>query len=334
MGGSGGDYSADVNYVRKSSTSSGYSSTSKDEIMKKSGPDKSVLAINFPGIEIYKDQDIVIVIIDGTGSMGEDAFIIRDKIVLLEGQLRIQGYLRNPLVMVCIVGDANSDSYPIQITKPERGDALIAEIEKTYPEGKGGGQGMESYELMAYYFVNHMKLDDTAIRPYLFFLGDEGIYPEVDASHIREFIGDNLKGDLDSGEVFKKLCRKFNVFRLHREYNGGSYSSGDDDRIFKQWQKMIGSERVQRLDVPKAVVDIILGVIAIGSKSRTRSQYLNDLRGKGKDPNRVQDETRISEVDRVLIGIENAIVPISDVPKLPSAGDSTKKRSSGSKRLN
>lgn len=332
MGGSGGDYSADVNYVRKSSTKGGYSSTSRDELMKKSGPDKSILPTNFPGIEIYKDQDIVIVIIDGTGSMGEDAFIIRDKIVLLEGQLRIQGYLRNPLVMVCIVGDANSDTYPIQITKPERGDALIAEIEKTYPERGGGGQGMESYELMAYYFVEHMKLDDTMARPYLIFLGDEGIYPEVYASHVREFIGDGIKDDLDSGEVFKKLCQKFNVFRLHRKYDG--YSSGDDDRIFNQWQKMIGNERVQRLDVPKAVVDIILGIIAIGSKSRTRSQYLNDLRGKGKDPNRVQDESRISEVDKVLIGIEHAVVPIADVPKLPGAGTDTKKRSSGSKRLN
>ncbi len=331
MGGSGGDYSSDVNYVRKSSTKGGYSSISRDELMKKSGPDQSVLPLNFPGIEIYKDQDIVIVIIDGTGSMGEDAFIIRDKIVLLEGQLRIQGYLRNPLVMVCIVGDANSDTYPIQITKPERGDALIAEIEKTYPEGKGGGQGMESYELMAYYFVEHMKLDDTMARPYLFFLGDEGIYPEVDANHIREFIGDRIKDDLDSGEVFKNLCKKFNVFRLHRKYDGGS---GEDANIFKQWQKMIGNERVQRLDVPKAVVDIILGIIAIGSKSRTRSQYLNDLRGKGKDPNRVQDESRISEVDKVLIGIEHALVPIADVPKLPGVGTDTKKRSSSSKRLN
>lgn len=329
MGGSGGDYSNDVNYVRTSSTKSDFSDTSRKEIMSKSGPDKSVLPVNFPGIEIYKEQDIVVVVIDGTGSMGNDAFIIRDKIVLLEGQLRIQGYLRNPLVVICVIGDANSDKYPIQVSKPERGDALIAEIDKLFIEGGGGGQGMESYELMAYYLMEHFKLDDPEVRPYLIFLGDEGIYPEVESKHIRKFIGDDIEDDLDSGEVFKKLCQKFNVFRLHRQYERPSL----DEKIFNQWKEMIGNERVQRLKVPKAVVDIILGIVAVGSKARTRSQYLDDLRGKGKDPNRVQTEDRIDEVDRVLIGTEKALVPVASTPKLPTADSGTKKRSSGSRKL-
>ncbi len=330
MGGGGGNYSPDVNYVRQASSTTGFSDKSKDEIMSKSGPNPSVLPTHFPGVEIYPDQDIVIVVIDGTGSMGQDAFIIRDKIVLLEGQLRIQGYLKNPLIMIGIVGDANSDIWPIQISKPERGDALIEEIEKTFPEGGGGGQGMESYELMAYYLLNHVKLDDVNARPYLFFLGDEGIYPELDARHVSEHIGDTIESDLKSETIFKKLCRKFNVFRLHRQYNS---STSEDEMIFRQWKDMIGAERVQRLKVPKAVVDIILGIVAIGSRSRTRAQYLDDLRGKGKDPDRIQDQARIDEVDRVLIGTEKALVPIADAPKLPGVGDDTKKRKTGSKKL-
>lgn len=327
MGGSGGDYSADVNYVRQSSSTSDFSDTSKIEIIKKHEPNKSVLPINFDGIEIYKGQDIVIVWIDGTGSMGDDTFIIRDKIVLLEGQLRIQGYLKNPLIMVCMVGDAYSDRYPIQISKPERGDALIEEIEKTYPEGNGGGQGMESYELMAYYMVNHVKLDDEKSKPYLFILGDEGIYPEVNPLHIAKHIhrpsSMSINANIDSGDIFKQLCKKFNVFRLHREYS----DSKEDEKIVKQWKSMIGAERVQRLTKPKEVVDDILGIIAIGTKSRTIDGYLDDMRARGQTPDRVKD------VHKVLLGVEKSIVPIKDIPKLPSLNDATKRRSSNSIRM-
>ena len=324
MGGGGGDYGDDVNYVRQSSSTADFSDISKDEIIKKHEPDPGVLPINFPGVELYKGQDLVIVWIDGTGSMGDDTFIIRDKIVLLEGQLRIKGYLKNPLIMICMVGDAYSDKWPIQVTKPERGDALIAEIEKTLPEGGGGGQGMESYELMAYYMVKRVKLDDENARPYLFILGDEGIYPEVDQRHIERHIGDRVEAGIKSETIFRQLCQKFNVFRLHREYYA---SHGEDEQIVKQWKGMIGNERVQRLTKPKEIVDDILGIVAVGTKARTINGYLDDMRDRGQTPERIQD------VRKVLIGIENALVPIKDVSKLPGVGDTTKKRSTDSTRF-
>jgi len=327
MGGSGGDYSPDVNYVRKSSTSSGFSNTSKDEFTSKSGPDKSVLPVNFHGLEIYKDQDIVFVLIDGTGSMGDDAFIIRDKIVLLEGQLRIQGYLKDPLVVVGIVGDANSDRYPIQISKPERGDALIAEIGKLYVEHGGGGQSMESYELMAYYLLKHVKLDNPKSKPFLFWLGDEGVYPEISVEHIKDHINETVEKDIDTKETFTKLCKKYNVFRLHREYNDKS----ENKVIMKQWKDLIGSEKVQQLIKPKEVIDVILGVVATVTKSRSIDQYLDDMRQRGQTPERIED------VEKMLIGFEKGLVPIANtsqnISKLPIADIDTKKRNSGSKKL-
>lgn len=329
MGGSGGDYSPDVNVVRKSSTTRGFSDTSREEFTSKSGPYKSVLPINFPGLEIYKDQDIVFVLIDGTGSMGDDVFIIRDKIVLLEGQLRIQGYLKDPLVVVGIVGDANSDNYPIQVSKPERGDALISEIGKLYVEHGGGGQSMESYELMAYYLLKHVKLNDPKNKPFVFWLGDEGVYPEISAEHINEHIKDEtVEEDIDTKETFTKLCKKYNVYRLHREYNDKS----ENKNIMKQWRDLIGDERVQQLTKPKEVVDVILGVVATGTKSRSIGQYLDDMRQRG------QTDDRIEDVEKMLLGFEKGLVPIADTPqnvaaKLPGADANTKKRSAGSKKL-
>lgn len=325
MGGSGGDYSNDVNYVRQArSSTQSFSDVSRDTITSKWAPDKSVLPTNFKDIEIYAGQDIVIVAIDGTGSMGDDTFIIRDKIVLLEGQLRIQGYLKNPLIMIVMVGDAYSDRYPIQVSKPERGDALIAEIEKTYPEGNGGGQGKESYELTAYYLLNHVKLDDTNAKPYVFFLGDEGVYTTINAEQVEEHIGERMENDMDTKTVFKQLCQKYNVFRLHREYSG--YGNADDV-IVKQWKDLIGQERVQRLTKPKEVVDDILGIVAVGTKSRTIDGYLDDLKNRGQTPE------RIDAVKKVLMGVGNAVVPIKDAPKLPGMKPDTKKRTSDSVKL-
>lgn len=325
MGGGGGSYSDDVNFVRQTSSTQDFSDISKEEITKKHEPDPGILPINFPGVEIYTGQDLVVIWIDGTGSMGEDAFIIRDKIVLLEGQLRIQGYLKDPLVMICMVGDGYSDRWPIQVTKPERGDALIAEIEKTFPEGGGGDQGMESYDLMAYYMVRYVELDDKNARPFLFILGDEGIYPEVNPRHVEKFIGDGIEAGIKSETIFRQLRQKFNVFLLHRQY----YSSpGEDEEIVKQWKEMIGNERVQRLTKPKEVVDDILGIIAVGTGARTIGRYLDDMRARG------QTSERIKDVRKVLVGAEQALIPIKDVPKLPGVvRDETKERSSGSKRL-
>lgn len=338
MGGNGGDYSDDVNYVRQSSSTQDFSSVSRDTIISKNAPNPSVLPTEFKDIEIYAGQDIVIIVIDGTGSMGDDTFIIRDKIVLLEGQLRTMGYLKNPLIMIIMIGDAIGDKYPIQVTKPERGDPLIEEIEKTYPEQGGWGNHVESYDLAAYYLLYHLILADKKEKPYVFFLGDEGVYETLSTEYIERFIGDKVSDNsviltnpptsisldkLTSKEIFKQLGKKYNVFRLHREY----HIEDKDVKIVKQWKDLIGQERVQRLTKPKEVVDDILGIVAIGTKSRTMDEYLNDMRGRG------QTQDRIDAVKKVLMGVGNAVVPIKDAPKLPGMNLATKKRTSDSIKL-
>lgn len=335
MGDPTSNYSTDMNRVRATAApDDAYSRDSKNDIMSKNAPDDSVLPINFPrffkdrDILIYPDQNVVIVVIDGTGSMGDDTFIIRDKIVLLQGQLERQGYLKNPMIMICIVGDAYSDRWPLQVCRPARGDALIKEIEKTYPEGYGGAQHFESYELMAEFLLKHVLLPGGGEDPFVFWFGDEGIHSPLNPSQVREFIGDSVES-MDSKNVFEKLCEKFNVWYFHRKY----YIEDLDEGIIEQWKDCIGAERVLKIETPKAVVDYMLGIIATVTGSRTVDGYLDDLRGKGKDPDRIQDPDRIKEVGNLLDSAKGALVPITDVPKLPSVGDDTIKRKSGSGRL-
>ena len=71
MGDPTSNYSADMNYVRKTATPDGaFSRDSRDDIMRSNAPDPSVLPINFldhfkdRDILIYPDQNVVIVVID------------------------------------------------------------------------------------------------------------------------------------------------------------------------------------------------------------------------------------------------------------------------------
>ena len=333
MGDPTSNYSTDMNHVRATAPDDAFSRDSRDDIMSKNAPDDSVLPINFPkffkdrDILIYPDQDVVIVVIDGTGSMGDDTFIIRDKIVMIQGQIERQGYLNNPMIMICIVGDAYSDKWPLQVCRPARGDALIEEIEKTYPEGFGGANHHESYELMAKYLLDHVLLPGGG-EPFLFWFGDEGIQSPLNPSQVQEHIGDSVEKE-DSKEVFKKLCEKFNVWYFHMDYHTG----GLDGEIVDQWKDYIDAERVLRIITPKAMADDMLGIIAVSTGTRTVDGYLDDLRGLGNDPDRVQDPARIAEVGRLLDSAKGALVPIANVPKLPIIGDDTRKRGSGSGKL-
>lgn len=335
MGGDDSDYSQDVNFVRSTgSPDIQYTQDSLHDIMDKSAPHDSVLPKYFPmffkdrDILIYPDQDLLIAVIDGTGSMGkQDISIIRDKIVLLQGQIDVQGYLKNVIIMVCIVGDSYTDRHPLQVCRPARGDELIAEIEKTRPDLNGGANNGESYNLMAKFLNDHVILQDGTKKPFLFWFGDEYVHPTVEPSHVLKFIGDEATTRESTEETFRKLCKKFNVWRFHRQYEDGS----QDEEIMDQWRELIGAERVQKIITPKALADDMLAIVAVGGGSRTIQGFLNDLRGLGNDPKRIQDPARIKEVEAMLNAASGALVPIADIPKLPDRGQG--KRVSGSKRL-
>jgi len=157
------------------------------------------------------------------------------------------------------IGDAYTDGYPIQITDFGKGFELDKNIKTLYPEGGGGGQARESYELTAYYFAKHCSMPNIlkSPRPMFIFIGDEGYYSKVSRSHIMDLIGDKPKTDLISEDIFNELKSKFDVYILRVEYGGDA-----EEKIHEMWQKALGSERVLMLREPRRVVDTILGIIA------------------------------------------------------------------------
>lgn len=262
---------------RSDSAGREFSEESQREMSERSEADVSVIPKNRI-IVIEIGETVVFIIIDYTGSMGNDAFILRDKEAVLWRELKM--YLGSVLVCMGSVNDAHSDKYPLQVAGLARGGAIKDELLKLYREPRSGGGGwQESYELMAHYLLNNVETKEPK-RSFVFFFADEGFYPEVSKTQVAQYIGGKAK-ETDSIEVFRRLSEKFNTYLVHRRYG----NSDIDPEIVALWSAALGDEHVLRLLTPNAVVDYILGVVALHS-GRTLEQYDQEMKDRDQDPER------------------------------------------------
>jgi hypothetical protein len=208
-----------------------------------------------PNIEI--NNPTVIVISDVTGSMGEWPKTMFSKLPYLMHE--IKQYLgEQASFLVAAVGDATSDSYPLQIHEPKQTfDEAKVCLEGLVIEGGGGSQTKESYELAAGYFLHGVKVTEGQ-RPVLIFIGDEYPYSKLTASQLAVF--DIHVEDMETKELFRKLNEVYNVFFIHKPY--GNNAEGDTVRIGKVWKDLLPAEHVVYLADPNRVVDVIFGILA------------------------------------------------------------------------
>lgn len=226
----------------------------------------------------------IVIALDVTGSMGDSAKIMFDKIPMFWGQVEQKGYLPDPAVSFVAIGDVYSDEAPLQVTQFEKAKAIHPWLEKIWLEGHGGGQTMESYDLAALFFLDKCSVPKME-HGFFFFIGDEGYYPELDGR--------------DTVPIFEGLMEKFDTFFIHWSYKQGG---SDDDRIVKDWKKIMG-ERFLILKDPKAIVDVMLGLIAMRMQVRNLASYKEDLKDKG------QTEERIDGVAEVIKDFEDPNLP-------------------------
>lgn len=241
--------------------------------------------------------------LDVTGSMGEWAKITYDKLPMFYGQIIQQKYLEDPSVSFCAIGDSDWSIAPLQVTPFSQGLEIDDQIKKLFLEGGGGGNGMESYELLAYFYLNRVNLENSQF-PFLFITGDEIFFEKITQKALKNVFNidisndtnindnnNNGNNDLDTIEIFKLLCKKYNLFHIRK-----SYSDPKTEKIMsKKWAEAIGKERILDVETPKACIDVILGAIALTSGSRNLEGYIDDMKKRG------QTKERIKEVTRALI---------------------------------
>lgn len=200
----------------------------------------------------------IIVGVDVTGSMSAWPGEIFDRLPLMYQTLSQY----RPDVELCFaaIGDANSDQYPLQVNNFGKGLDLEEHVRALCPEGGGGGQISESYELFAYFVQNRCNIPN-AKNPFLVIFGDEKFYNKVDPKQVAHYIGDKVTGTIDSDQVFKKLMQKFNVFYLQKEYGYGG-DGGVNKDIADHWAGAIGDQHIIKVPSAERAVDVAIGLIA------------------------------------------------------------------------
>lgn len=206
----------------------------------------------------------LVVAVDVTGSMREFPQIIFEKLCILYNEVLffLPEDLKNSFeISFAAVGDAYCDQAPLQVTNFAAGPELDLNIKSLYPEGGGGGQARETYELVAYYYALKCELLNAQERPrpIFIFVGDEGFYSKASRDHIVNLIGDTPRTDVDSKEIFDALMRKFSTYILRVKY---VHDEKAEEFIHKQWEETLGKERVFLMEDPRRVVDTIIGIVA------------------------------------------------------------------------
>jgi len=249
----------------------------------------------------------IIIMLDVTGSNINFARLVYDKLPMLYGQIEQKGYFTDFDISLCAVGDAYCDDYPLQVSDFAKGIELDSWMEKIVLESGGGGNGGESYELAAYYLTERAEFVQDA-NPIVFFIGDEPYHSQVNRSQAEDL-------DLPFTEPidpFPGLRKKFkdNVYMLLNKY--GSRDSFDSTAL-PQWTRALALEHVIKINEEKAVVDLILGVLALLGK-RNLKNYALDMKDRG------QTVARIEGVTRALEGLSTALVTTEQFKtNLPSA---------------
>ncbi len=242
-------------------------------------------------VETASERSLV-VCCDVTRSMGSWPRIIFSKLPFLEYEAKI--YMGDD-VEICFagVGDAFSDSYPMQVRPFSRGEDLPKRMEELIIERGGGGSGEESYELAAAYFAYNCEMPN-AVDPIMIFIGDERIYDRLFKRTAKKHAQVDLPKVQTKEQLFDSLKQKFDVYLVQKitEVRGNELTKRDK-RVYDCWEPLVGADHIVFLPSPERVVDVIFGIL--GEATGKRDYFVEELEHR-----QLADEGGREKVDRVL----------------------------------
>lgn len=244
----------------------------------------------------------IMVLFDVTGSMGRVPAVLQVKLPKLHALLEGKDIVADPQLLFGAIGDGYSDRVPLQVGQFESDDRGDEQLENIFLEHGGGGGNHESYELAAYFALHHTfidSLDKRGKKGYLFIIGDERLYSQVNASQIREVIGgnsDSVQDHVDTKDLFKDLQEKFNVYFLYAQ-QGGYNVEQVLDGIYKNsyygsnpamgWRELLGQNAII-LDDADCVCETIALTLALNEGTLTLEDGMDILSATGCEKNAVE----------------------------------------------
>jgi len=234
--------------------------------------------------EEHPNTTPIVVAFDVTGSMALVPRIIVQELPKLIQTLLDAG-VPDPQVLIAAVGDAYSDTMPLQVGQFESDNRIDEQIDKIVLEGGGGGGNHESYELAAYFLANYTHLDSLELRGkkgFCFFIADERVYTNVDGDQVAKHIGiplhEQYEGVLDTTDVFADLQEKFQTYLLMSEHGGytradtvdtgseGQYREWDQRGV--KWDQLLPAEQILVMKDATELTDKIAQIVKVREGER------------------------------------------------------------------
>ena len=203
---------------------------------------------------------------------------------------------------------------PIQVSRFGRGQVLETYLNAFDKNMTGGGNEVESAEVVAYYLDKYVDTS-SARNCYTYFVTDEGILPTVSPNLTNEVCGHlgTMTETVPTKSVMDRLLLKGFVFGVLANTN--SYGAYTYENSFKpQWTDVLSSpERLLLLDDSRRLVDVMLGVVA--KVTNQYAKFTQDLASR-------QGGTQFGQVNIQNVHKTLALVGGSRVlsPQLPAVG--------------
>jgi len=93
-----------------------------------------------------------------------------------------------------------------------------------------------------------------------------------------------------TNELWDLVKEKFNgnVFLLKKPYTYTNLTGVEDSEIVKQWTTGLGENHCIFFDRPKAVIDMMLGIISIVTGQRSLNGYIDDMEARKQSKERIE----------------------------------------------
>lgn len=230
--------------------------------------------------DAHPNSNAIVVQLDVTGSMGNVVRTIQSKLPALMGLLLRKGYIDDPQILFMAVGDAYSDSIPIQIGQFESGAEMDEDLGNMVLECGGGGSGEESYQIGMFYGARKTSIDcfeKRGRKGYYFIIGDERTYPQATKTEMamEKCGGVMLEADVPTKQILKELQEKFNVFFVLPLNASNSVGAK------KHWQELLGAQNVLELKDENLVSELIATQIGLCEGTTDVDSIKTDLKDAG-----------------------------------------------------
>ena len=183
----------------------------------------------------------VILALDVTGSMGDAAMKVAQKLNEIMTTLYDSNAVKDIEFCVMGIGDLAYDRAPIQISQFESDIRIAEQLDQIYFEAGGGGNSYESYSAAWYMGVRHCKLDcwNRGRKGIIITMGDELPNPYL-PTRLERIAGDKLQGEVNTKELLEEAKEKFDIYHLAINDEETSYSYHAHLGLDKKWKELLG----------------------------------------------------------------------------------------------